>query len=389
MARPLMVVPAKPVAAVMPALINALSGATTLCVIPEAPAPSGSDWEAVLHLDQAPPANVAALVATSGSTGQPHAVMLTAGALLAGAHAAIRRLDGPGAWLLALPVSSIGGLQVLIRSHMSGLDPVFLDRTTGFRPDAFAVATRELAAGLPHYTSLVPTQLRRIVDAGGVALDALASFDAVLIGGAALDGELRRAAESAGARIVSTYGMTETSGGCVYDDVPLEGVHVRATSAGLRIGGEVVALGYHAEPAQTEKSFVDGWFQTRDIGSVDDSGRVSVTGRIDDVIISGGVNVAASAVEEVMRGRPEIADVAVLGRPDPEWGQAVIALVVPAATAAQIDLAELRTYVTTHLGAAAAPRAVLTVPALPYLHSGKLDRVAAQLLAAGCPDGSG
>jgi O-succinylbenzoic acid--CoA ligase len=183
--------------------------------------------------------------------------------------------------------------------------------------------------------------------------------------------------------------MTETSGGCVYDDVPLEGVHVRATSAGLRIGGEVVALGYHAEPAQTEKSFVDGWFQTRDIGSVDDSGRVSVTGRIDDVIISGGVNVAASAVEEVMRGRPEIADVAVLGRPDPEWGQAVIALVVPAATAAQIDLAELRTYVTTHLGAAAAPRAVLTVPALPYLHSGKLDRVAAQLLAAGCPDGSG
>ncbi|MDQ4039513.1 MAG: AMP-binding protein, partial [Actinomycetota bacterium] len=190
---------------------------------------------------------------------------------------------------------------------------------------------------------------------------------------------LRAAAEAAGVRIIATYGMTETSGGCVYDGVPLAGVHVRATSTGLRIGGEVVALGYHGEPEETRKSFVDDWFRTRDLGHVDSNGRVSVTGRMDDVIISGGVNVAAGAVEEVLRECTGIADVAVLGRPDPEWGQAVIALVVPVA-GGNVRLNELRAHVTARIGAAAAPREVRSVLALPRLHSGKLDRVAAQLL---------
>ena len=382
-----MVVPAKPVAAVMKALIDALSGSTTLCVLPDAPAQSGQGWANALHLDQPTPAEVAVLVATSGSSGRPRAVMLPAGALLASAHAAVRRLAGPGAWLLALPLSSVGGLQVLIRSQLASLDPICLDLSTGFRPSDFAGAARALPGGLPHYTSLVPTQLRRIVDEGGAALDALAGFDAVLIGGAALDAALRTRAEVAGVRIVSTYGMTETSGGCVYDGVPLEGVHVRASPTGLRIGGEVLALGYHAEPDQTLKSFVDDWFLTLDAGQVDRSGRVSVTGRLDDIIISGGVNVAPAAVEELLRARGEIADVAVLGRPDAEWGQAVIALVVLAPGGA-IDLAGLRAYVTARLGAAAAPRAVLTVPDLPRLHSGKLDRVAAQILITG-PDPEG
>ncbi|MGI8626278.1 MAG: o-succinylbenzoate--CoA ligase [Geodermatophilaceae bacterium] len=389
MARPLTVVPAQPVAAVTNALIDALSGGTALCVLPATPEPSGRGWATALHLDQPAPDEVAALVATSGSTGRPHAVLLTAGALLASAHAALRRLDGPGAWLLALPPSSVGGLQVLIRSHMASLDPVCLDLIAGFHPDAFALAARELPGGPPHYTSLVPTQLRRLVDAGGAALEALAGFDAVLIGGAALDAALRTAAEAAGVRIVSTYGMTETSGGCVYDGVPLEGVHVRASPTGLRIGGEVVALGYHAEPEETRKSFVDDWFRTHDLGQVAGNGRVSVTGRIDDVIISGGINVAAGAVEEVLRDCAGIADVAVLGRPDPEWGQAVIALVVPVA-GGNVGLAELRACVAARIGAAAAPREIRTVPALPRLHSGKLDRVAAQLLVAEpSPEGLG
>ncbi|MDQ4039416.1 MAG: AMP-binding protein, partial [Actinomycetota bacterium] len=187
MARPMTVLPAQPVADVTSALIDALSGASALCVLPDAPAPSGRNWESVLHLDQPPPDEVAALVATSGSTGRPHAVMLTAGALLANAHAALRRLDGPGAWLLALPASSVGGLQVLIRGQMANLDPVCLDLTAGFRPDTFALAALQMPVGLPHYTSLVPTQLSRLVNTGGVALEALAGFDAVLIGGAPLD----------------------------------------------------------------------------------------------------------------------------------------------------------------------------------------------------------
>lgn len=384
MARPLTVVPAHAVAAVSDALTDALAGTSTLCVTPDAPPPTGHDWPSALRLDQPVRADVAALVATSGSTGRPRAVMLTATALLASAHATLRRLTGPGAWLLALPVSSVGGLQVLVRCRLAGLEPVHLDPTAHFRPDAFTLATRELPVGLPHYTSLVSTQLRRIVDAGGAALDALAGFDTVLIGGGPLDAQLRAVATAAGVQIVSTYGMTETAGGCVYDGIPLPGVYVESSPTGLRIGGDVVAVGYHAAPDDTRESFVDGWFVTRDAGQVDDSGRVSVTGRLDDVIITGGVNVAAGAVEEALRERPDIADAAVLGRPDPEWGQSVIALVVPV-EGAHIELDDLRSYVAASLGAAAAPREVITVPTLPRLHSGKLDRPAAHLLGAHRP----
>ncbi len=383
MARPLTVVPAHPVSAVVDALTDALAGSTTLCVLPDAPAPPGRDWLSALHLDQPVGADVAAVVATSGSTGTPRAVLLTARSMLASAHATLRRLCGPGAWLLALPVSSVGGLQVLVRSRLADLEAVSIDGSAGFRVEAFVEAARRLPAGLPHYTSLVPTQLSRLVP-DGAGVDALAGFDAVLVGGGPLDDRLRAEATAAGVRIVSTYGMTETAGGCVYDGIPLDGVYVRASPNGLQIGGDVVALGYHAAPDETRESFVDGWFQTRDAGMVDDSGRVSVIGRLDDVIISGGVNVAAGAVEEVLRGRPDITDAAVLGRPDAEWGQAVIALVVPA-DGESIDLADVRAYVSARLGTAAAPRAVICVPALPRLHSGKLDRVAAQLLAAAGP----
>ncbi len=382
MARPLTVVPAQALAAVSSALTDALAGSTTLCVLPDAPPPPGQDWRSALHLDEPVSDDIAALVATSGSTGAPRAVLLTAGALLASAHAALRRLSGPGAWLLALPASSIGGLQVLIRSQMACIEPVDLDLSRGFRADVFALAANSLPRGQPHYASLVPTQLRRIVDAGSAALDALAAFDAVLVGGGPLDAELRATATAAGVSIVSTYGMTETAGGCVYDGIPLEGVFVEAPATGLRIGGSVVGLGYHGEPVDSRESFVDGWFLTRDAGQVADSGLVSVTGRIDDVIISGGVNVGLGAVEQALGAHPGIADVAVLGRQDAEWGQSVVALVVPVG-AVPVELAEIRAYVTARLGAAAAPRAVLAVPALPRLHSGKLDRMAALRLMSG------
>jgi len=388
MARPLTVVPAHAVAAISDALTEALAGSTTLCVVPDAPPPPNHDWPSALRLDEPVCADAAVLVATSGSTGMPRAVMLSAAALLASAHATLRRLNGPGAWLLTLPPSSVGGLQVLVRSLMAGLHPVCLNPAAGFHAEAFARAARDLPVGVPHYTSLVPTQLRRIVDAGGAALDALAGFDAVLIGGAPLDPELRAAATVAGAQIVSTYGMTETSGGCVYDGIPLAGVYVDAPLGELRIGGDVIAVGYHAAPHDTQESFVDGWFLTRDAGQVDDNGVVSVTGRTDDVIISGGVKVVAGAVEQALRERADIADAAVLGRPDPEWGQTVIAVVVPV-DGASIELDALRAYVAARLGTAAAPREVITVPALPRLHSGKLDRVAATLLLTTSTQGRG
>lgn len=382
MARALTVVPAQPVAAVSDALAAALAGSATLCVLPGGAGPHGRDWSAALHLDQPASTGVAALVATSGSTGAPQAVTLTAGALLASAHATLRRLNGPGVWLLALPVSSIGGLQVLVRSRLAGIEPVCLEPGTGFRPEAFATAAGQLPTGLPRYTSLVPTQLRRIVDAGSSSLEALAGFDAVLIGGGALDPDLRVAARTAGAAIVSTYGMTETSGGCVYDGIPLDGVRVESPTGtdatdGLRISGDVLATGYHGEPEKSRQAFSDGWFHTRDAGHVDPGGQVTVIGRIDDVIVSGGVNVSAGAVEAVLRRLPDIADVAVLGRPDPTWGHAVTALVVPS-QGAVLQLDRVRDHVRAELGDPAAPRQLVLVEALPRLHSGKVDRSAAQ-----------
>ena len=154
-------------------------------------------------------------------------------------------------------------------------------------------------------------------------------FDAVLVGGAATDADLLTRALEAGVAVVTTYGMTETCGGCVYDGEPLDGVRVRVTDGGVELAGPVLALGYRLDPAATAESFADGWFRTRDAGVLED-GRLTVTGRLDDVVITGGVNVSPAAVEAALRAHPDVADAVVFGRPDEEWGQRVVAAVVPA-----------------------------------------------------------
>lgn len=357
----------------------ALTGDGPLCVLPSRPAPGG-DWAEVLNLDLPTPAGTALLVATSGSTGSPRAVILPASALIASAQAALNRLGGPGSWLLALPTSAVGGLQVALRAVLSGRALAAIDPAVRFGPDSFLAAYAELPDDV-HYTSLVPTQLYRLLVARGDALAALASFSAVLIGGAALDPALRARAEAAGVRVVSTYGMTETAGGCVYDGVPLHGVRVESGPTGLRIGGAVVASGYHGLPERSAAVFdPPGWFQTNDIGSVDDRGRVQVTGRRDDILISGGVNVSAAAVEAALRSCPGIADAAVSGRPDPEWGTSVEAVLVltDRGPGAEVDDRAIRRHVADRLGPAAAPRRLVVRPDLPRAHSGKLDRRAVQ-----------
>ena len=170
-------------------------------------------------------------MATSGSTGRPRLVVLRPAALRASAAATAARLGGPGRWLLALPADHVAGVQVVVRALLAGAPPVVQDLRGGFRPAGFAAATARLGPGR-RYTSLVPTQLLRLLDAGGAALDALLGYDAVLVGGAALDAGLRARAEAAGVRVVATYGMTETAGGCVYDGVPLDGVRIRLDGAG-------------------------------------------------------------------------------------------------------------------------------------------------------------
>jgi O-succinylbenzoic acid--CoA ligase len=216
---------------------------------------------------------------------------------------------------------------------------------------------------------MVPTQLRRCLD---TEPEALAAFDVVVVGGAATDPALLARAAAAGVRIVTTYGMTETAGGCVYDGVPLDGVQVRIVDGGVELSGDVLALGYRLDPATTAEAFVDGWFRTRDAGQLAD-GRLTVTGRLDDVLISGGVNVAPQAVEAALREHPDVADAVVFGRPDDEGGTRGVAAVVPAPRTSPA-LPELRAWVAERLGGPAAPRELHLIDTVPTLHTGKPDR---------------
>ncbi len=314
----------------------------------------------------------AVIIATSGSTGAPKGVLLSASALVASANATHARLGGPGHWLLATPAHYIGGLQVLVRSLLAGTSPAALTGN-GFRPDDFAAAAAALG-GSPRYTALVPTQLVRLLDDGGTGLDAARSFDAIVIGAAATSPALRERAAEAGVRIVPAYGMSETASGCVYDGFPLDGVRVELDDGRIRIAGDVLSHGYRRAPEITAEVFRDGWFVTSDRGIRHPDGRVEVLGRADDMINTGGVKVSASAIERCLAGQPGVRDACVVGVPDPEWGEAVVALVVP--DDGTCDTGRLRDAVRTVLGAASAPKRVEFAADLPLRGPGKIDRSA-------------
>lgn len=303
------------------------------------------------------------VVQTSGSSGPPKAVQLTAAALLHSATASLARLDAvPGqSWACCLPTHHIAGLQVLVRSLVAASTPEFwVEFDVARVPDSCA-----------DFVSLVPTMLYRALEAGAD----LARFRAILVGGDATPLTLQKRATVAGARVVTTYGMTETGGGAVYDGVPLDGVGVAVDADGrIRLAGPVLASGYRLDPELTAAAFVDGWHLTQDVGQWGQDGRLHVLGRLDDVVISGGVNVSMQAVTAVLTAHPSVAEAAAYARPNPEWGQTVVAVVVPRPPAP--TLGELRTFVTAAAGAAAAPRELVLVPELPTLPGGKLDRAA-------------
>jgi O-succinylbenzoic acid--CoA ligase len=326
----------------------------------------------------------ALVIPTSGSTGVPKLVVLTAAALVASARATHRRLGGDGQWLLSLPTSGIAGLQVLTRSLLGGREPVTVSPSAGLRQIAGAIGGM---AGR-RYAALVPTQLHRLLAVPGGA-ETLAAFDAVLLGGAAAPAALLAAARGGGVRVVTTYGMTETAGGCVYDGRPLDGVTAQVAADGrVRIGGATLFSGYLGRPADTRRALSHGWFTTADRGEIDDDGLLRVVGRLDDVVISGGVNVALPAVADRLRDHPDLADAAVVGVPDDEWGTAVVAFVVvdPSGrvdSGDDTDADEWRAWVATALGRAHAPRRVVALTALPMLDNGKVDRQALMRRAEG------
>lgn len=331
------------------------------------------------------PAGLALTIGTSGSTGPPKLAMLTGEALRASAHATHQRLGGPGQWLLAMPAHHIAGIQVLVRSLVAGTTPVAMDLASGFTGAAFARATDEIASAATAYTALVPTQLIRLLSSAG-GRQALKRYAAVLLGGAAAPAGLLAQARDAGVEVVTTYGMSETAGGCVYDGCPLDVSLVQLEDDGrVRLGGATLALGYLDEPALSTKAFVVDetarrWFRTDDIGHLDAQGALVVDWRIDDLINTGGLKVAPRLVEEALTKLDAVAAAVVVGSPDPEWGQLVSAAIVVTHGASHPTLDDVRDRLRGILPDHALPRRLAILPALPLRGPGKPDRAAVRRL---------
>ena len=364
------------------------------------------------------PARTDLILRTSGSTtGTGRLIAMSAAALMASARATHARLGGPGTWLLTLPAHHVAGLQILTRSLEAGTEPVVVDTSAGFSPTALAEALSSArpstgAAASRLYVSLVPTQLVRVLQ-DPQARRALAEADAVLLGGAAADPALLARARGAGVTVVTTYGMSETGGGCVYNGRPLEGVEVTiqapdAEGAGrILISGPVLAEDYLQPPSHSPadspggRSDDGGGFHrsgarrvlaTSDRGRLHPDGRLEVLGRLDDVIITGGVKVEPRHVEEALTGIDGVAEACVVGLPDEQWGSRVVAAVVPEPVgqpgrSKRWDDAALREAVRARLDGAHAPKRVVVLEALPLRPSGKVDRrEVARLLAATTTD---
>jgi o-succinylbenzoate---CoA ligase len=347
--------------------------------------------------DRAVPAEtdgIALVVPTSGSEGPPKGALLGSAALIASAEATHERLSGPGRWVLALPHTHIAGLMVLVRSLVAGTEPVELPLSDGFDVGAFDSATRASAAArgprVPLYTALVPTQLLRLLESG---ID-LTAYDAVLVGAAATPGAVLDRAREARVKIVTTYGMTETCGGCVYDGVALRGTSVDLDPVGrVLLAGLTLFGGYRLDPVRTSQVMTpSGAFATGDVGRMDHTGRLDILGRVDDAIVTGGEKVVPRTVEQAVEALAGIAGCVVVGLPDELWGQRVVAVVelvrpVGATGAGSRGDRSLTSAVRGELRRTLPPswlpKQVVPVERIPLLATGKPDRSAVRVLADG------
>jgi len=301
---------------------------------------------APIDTDEVDP-KVALIVTTSGSTGNPKSVLLSAHSLLANARATHKYIGASAGqrWSLLLPTSHIAGLNILIRSIELGTQPVAVESSADF-------------------SAIVPTQLHRALNSDSQLLAHLKKCQSVLVGGGPLDAELRQRAIDAGINVITTYGMTETSGGVVYDGNSLEGVSVEIQDGRIALRGPQVALGYLDSTLPTN----NGWFITNDLGEIKD-GMLIVHGRADDQIISGGEKISLSAIETYLQSEFKNPDIIAFAHRDREWGEKLCI-----ATTTDIALESLQVKLKERFGAHASPKELFKVASIPYLAIGKPDR---------------
>ncbi|MEA2579598.1 MAG: o-succinylbenzoate---CoA ligase [Actinomycetota bacterium] len=313
---------------------------------------------------------VGLVMPTSGTSGEPKLAELSKEAVSAALHSSTRALgaDVQAPWVACLTPAHVGGMLVLLRAAMLGTPVIVHDR---FDPGLITTAAAIAEADRPVHVSLVPTMVHRLVFSG-IALHGLT----LLVGGGELESSTRTAAERSGARVVTTYGLTETSGGVAYDGRPFPGTDVRvAADGGVELRGPTVMRGYRRDPQATAQAFTrDGWLRTGDIGSVDEDGRIEIRGRADDLIRTGAEKVWPIEVERALADHPKVADVAVRGAADPQWGQHVTAFVVPEPLEDPPSLRELQTHVEGRLARFKFPRELVLCAEIPRTASGKVRR---------------
>ncbi|MBC3179658.1 o-succinylbenzoate--CoA ligase [Corynebacterium lujinxingii] len=367
--------PANPLA-IMPALEEALTGQRALLPVPANDPARTNLLRNTLEPGSPIDDDIALVVSTSGSTGKPKGAMLTPANLISSADATHQALGGEGQWLLAMPAAYIAGLQVLVRSMVAGVEPATIDLTRGFNVAEFAERAKELATtGERTYTALTPMQLAKATSTLK-GIDALRTFSAVLVGGAATNPRLLESAAKLRINVITTYGSSETSGGCVYDGRPIAGARVKIVDGRIHLGGPMVARGYRQLDSPDLK---DGWFRTSDAGSLIDD-HLTVHGRIDNIIDSGGLKLHPEVLETFLLKVGGVTGACVVGKQDARFGERICAAYTGSATVADIMDAFDNAEDAGEIARWQVPKEVKVVPALPQLGPGKVDRAAVREL---------
>lgn len=356
MSKDLRVVPANDVVSALLGMADVFAGKCALFI---APSVIGNSKPVVDSLPSEVEDQIALVVESSGSTGSPKRISISLAALLHAARAGQERLGKPGQWLLALPINFIAGQQVLVRSLLADTQPVIMNTTVPFTAEAF-FRSALLMTNEVKYTSLVPLQLRRVLEqakSDAVALRQLQSFRAILVGGQSVPSELLEIAEQLGLRVVVSYGMTETAGGCIYDGIPLDGVLLKISPDGrLQVSGPTLA------------EDLGDWYTSNDLAELA-GGKVKILGRADRVIISGALKISLDLVEELAAKVLGVEEIVAVAIENQEFGERV-GLVYQGSPEVADDIANS---LVELLGPAGKPVRIIRVDRLPKLATGKVD----------------